>query len=187
MDYEEIRQRIINKAVKYAIEFESSKYKALASVAAEIHAFSKYNGLRVLFKTNYRERFFDYVLGNEEALTADEIRVISIYLANFRTNHVYNESVFEQFHKAVEMHRTEIKRLTESTEKIRRDQKSFFPFEVLPRIEDYVNYFREVIDEPDNGIMMYTSLYHIGFIDGKREERARRKGKTAPVGDEETA
>lgn len=187
MSYEEIRQRIIGEAVKYAINYSISAYGALNDIAIRFYNFSSSRGLNVLFKTNYRERFFDYVLGNEKALTAEEIRLVSIYFQRTYSDKVYDEAVFEKFRKGVEKHRAEIQRIKKSTEKIRRCLKELKPFEVYPRIEDFIRYFRGVLDEPDDGIAMYTSLYYIGFIDGKREERARRKRKTAPVREEETA
>lgn len=186
MDHEEIRQRIIGEAIRYAMNYSLSAYKALNDIALRFYNFSSSRGLNVLFKTNYRERFFDYVLGNEKALTAEEIRFVSIYFRHTCSDKVYDEAVFEKFRKGVEKHRAEIQRITKSTEKIRRSLNNLAPFEVYPRIENYIKYFREVLDEPDDGVAMYTSLYYIGFIDGKREERARRKRKTAPVGEEET-
>ena len=187
MSYEEIRQRIIGEAVKYAINYSISAYGALNDIAIRFYNFSSSRGLNVLFETNYRERFFDYVLGNEKALTAEEIRLVSIYFQRTYSDKVYDEAVFEKFRKGVEKHRAELRRLTESTEEIRRCLNKLVPFGVYPRIKDYIDYFTGVLDEPDNGIIMYTSLYYIGFIDGKREERARRKRKNAPTGEEETA
>lgn len=185
MTVEEIRQLIISHAVIYSEEHSISAYNAVTTYARYLYSFSTARGLRTPYSSGYRERFYDFVLGDNNALNNSELRYAAAYFAGTRITKKFAAETLKELQKTVSAHRAEVKRLTEATEEIRRDQGSCFPFSIMPRISDYVRYVAEVTDEPNNPFFMYTSLYHIGYVDGIRAERNRRKAKNIPTRGEE--
>lgn len=173
MTVEEIRQLIISRAVTYSKEYSVSIFKAITDYAHSLYHFSTARGLHTLYSSGYRERFYDFVLGDDKALNTSELRFAATYFTGSKKGEEYGAELLEELQFAVSEHRAEIKRLTDSTEGIRRDQKSLYPLKIFPRISDYIQYVKETMDEPSNGILLYTSLYHIGYIDGIRAERKR--------------
>lgn len=75
MNNEEIRQFLINKAVWYSQRCYGGglKYQAIEDVAHD-HFHSIYpSGMEELFYEDYRERFLNYLIGDDEALTESEM------------------------------------------------------------------------------------------------------------------
>lgn len=184
MTVEEIRQLIISRAVTYSKEYSVSIFKAITDYAHSLYHFSTARGLHTLYSSGYRERFYDFVLGDDKALNTSELRFAATYFTGSKKGEEYGAELLEELQLAVSEHRAEVKRLTDSTEGIRRDQESLYPSKILSRISDYIQYVKETMDEPSNGILLYTSLYHIGYIDGIRAERTRRKAKKVPTREE---
>lgn len=173
MTVEEIRYLIISRAVTYSEKYRTSIYQSVTTYARYLYNYSTSRGLCTPFSSEYRERFFDFILGNNTALNDSELRLAATYFKGIQAE-PYDKKLLEKLKSEISKHRAEISRLTNSTDEIRRDQKSLRPFMVMPRISDYIRYIIEVTDTPCNGIVMYTSLYHIGYVDGIRAERKRR-------------
>lgn len=176
MNNEEIRQGLINKAVVYSRSYHGGglKYQAIEDVAHEQFHSIFPCGMERLFYEDYRERYFNYLIGDDEALTESEKEHIVNYL-QYRDppKYKYGESVFEHARIEIEEHRTEIKRLTETTEKLRKICDYAHPFQILDRISDYLSYYKKVAVREHN--LVLAGIYQIGYIDGKRAERQRRK------------
>lgn len=84
----------------------------------------------------------------------------------------------------MEAFRAYVKELEEKTAELRMLDNSCYPISILNRIEDYIELMH--IEETEE-LLIYTSVYNIGRVDGIRDERARRRAKTAPTGEEATA
>lgn len=180
MNHEEIRQRLLHRAICYLNNYHHGEYRALADVGHDMYYFSQSRGLRAdETKSHYQERIFDFVLwNNEEVFTEGEIQIISSFYDGMKPLiGKYKEKDFEPFRKAVNAHRAELQRLTESTVELRKLDNGCFPFSILERIGDYISYYEQV--QPVDRLILYASIYNIGRADGIRAERARRKSRKA--------
>ena len=187
MNHEEIRQRLLHRAICYLNNYHHGEYKALADVGHDMYYFSQPRGLRAdETKSRYQERIFDFVLWNEEVFTEDEIQIISSFYDGIKPLiGKYEEKDFEPFREAVKAHRAELQRLTESTAELRKLDKGCFPLSILERIGDYIRYYEQV--QPVDRLILYTSIYNIGRADGIRAERARRKSRKEKADRKETS
>ena len=66
----------------------------------------------------------------------------------------------------------EYEQLKADTVEDRKLVKHCFPCKIFRRINKLVRYYTLKKSEP---IMIYVACYHVGYIDGIRAERARRK------------
>ena len=77
-----------------------------------------------------------------------------------------------------------VKELEEKTADLRKLDNSCYSLSILDRIMDYIKLMH--IEEREE-LLIYTSVYNIGRADGIRAERARRRARNAPTGEEATA
>lgn len=184
---EYIKQRIIAMTIEHMKLYKDGEYDALVIIGTNLYHFL-IDSTRVSRKAVelFQERLFNYVLFNEETLTTEEIDRIYYYFGYGRKPLAkeYSEEVFERFRRAVQEHKAELKRLTEATAELRELEKSCSPIETLEKIYDYIRYYEIV--EPRDRLLICSGIYHIGYIEGKRAERVRRKAKAAPAGKEAT-
>ncbi|MGM9936729.1 MAG: hypothetical protein ACI38A_05245 [Candidatus Ornithomonoglobus sp.] len=174
MEKEQLRAIIIKCILKYAEEYKTTIFKALNECSVSSYLFLFRTRGCSISKHEYSEHFFDFVLGDDFSFTDTEYQYACIYYGSHAETEPPKVEVIEMFRQAIEEHRAENKRLTEVTKDIRRNEQSCSLSNTLEKIEDYIKYCHEVCSY-DSEILLYIRLYHMGFVDGKRSERARRK------------
>lgn len=178
MENEKLRAIIVSRILSYAARFQVTNYKALCDVSSLSFKFmdgwAKKRGESVCTDyTDYKERFFDFVLGDYSALTDTELYYIGWNYSNTPEAEPPAADVLEELKEAVTKQRTEIKRITDSTAEIRRILRRTKIDLVFERINDFVSY-NELVHS-DGKTLFYMELYMLGLIDGKRQERTRRR------------
>lgn len=176
MNYDELRQLLINEAVECNTKHHMPKYNALKQVADHLYWYSEGQGVNLSSMSEYRERVFSFIFGDNTALTSEELNTACSYFLHPLKDKHYAKATFDEYYKALEAFRAYVKELEEKTAELRKLENGCSPFTILNRIEDYIKYkhIREV-DE----CLIYASVYNIGRADGIRAERTRRKAKTA--------
>lgn len=177
---EYIKQRIIAMTIEHMSLYSHDDYDSLVITGTNLYRFLM-DSTKVSRKAVelFQERLFNYVLYNEDTLTAEEIDHLYYYFGYGRKPLAkeYSEEVFERFRRAVQEHKAELQRLTEATAELRKLDKGCFPFSILERIGDYISYYEQV--QPVDRLILYASIYNIGRVDGIRTERERRKARKA--------
>lgn len=184
MTLNDLRQLLIDQAVEYNTKHHMPKYNALKQAADYLYWYSKGQGLKLPHISNYRERVFSFIFGDNSSLTTEEFSTACRYFLHPLRNKHYDKSTFDEYNKALEAFRAYVKELEEKTAELRMLDNSCYPISILNRIEDYIELMH--IEETEE-LLIYTSVYNIGRVDGIRDERARRRAKTAPTGEEATA
>lgn len=72
----------------------------------------------------------------------------------------------------------EINKLYSTTAADRKLIEHSYPISILNRIGAIIDFYRM---KKTDILLMYAAVYHIGYVDGKRAERARRKGESHNV------
>lgn len=178
MENEKLRSIIVSAVLRYAATFQTTRYEAWNGVSSSLFNFmvgwSKKEGKAVCTDcTDYQERFFDFVLGDDSALTDTELYYIGWHYIKTPEAEPPAADVLEELKEAVTEHRSEIKRITDSTAEMRRILRRTKIDPVFERINDFVRY-NEIVHS-DGKMLFYIELYMIGLIDGKRQERTRRR------------
>ena len=188
MENEKLRAIIVSRILSYAARFQVTNYKALCDVSSLSFKFmdgwAEKRGESVCTDyTDYKERFFDFVLGDYSALTDTELYYIGWNYSNTPEAEPPAADVLEELKEAVTKQHTEIKRITDSTAEIKRITDSTAEIRrilrkakidlVFERINDFVRY-NELVHS-DGKTLFYMELYMLGLIDGKRQERTRRR------------
>lgn len=178
MENEKLRAIIVSRILSYAASYRVTSYKALCDVSSSTFKFmigwSKKRGETVCTNyTDYKERFFDFVLGDNSALTDTELYYIGWNYSKTPEAESPAADVLEELKEAVTEHRTEIKRITDSTSEIRRILSRTKIEPAFERIKDFIRY-NELVHS-DGETLFYIELYMFGFIDGKRQEREGRR------------
>lgn len=184
MTLNDLRQLLIDQAVEYNTKHHMPKYNALKQAADYLYWYSKGQGLKLPHISDYRERVFSFIFGDNSSLTTEEFLTACRYFLHPLRNKHYDKSTFDEYNKALEAFRAYVKELEEKTAALRMLDNSCYPISILNRIEDYIELMH--IEETEE-LLIYTSVYNIGRVDGIRDERARRRAKTAPTGEEATA
>ena len=175
MTKEELRHRIMYDFVETLTKRDCSRYDALETVAHKIYFFSRSKIELGAFKTNYCRRFSDFVvLGDETALSDSELGLASRYYGDVPLNGRLDQGVFDLFKNTLKVHRERLAYLEEATADTRKILKGVNIDKVRSRIRDYLNYCEEFIDFPGE-MIRFVAIYQIGYVDGKREERHRKK------------
>lgn len=177
---EDLRHRIMYAVCNILSKSEDiSRYDALEEVAHNIYFFSKAKIYCGAFKTDYRFRFAKFVvLGDEDSLSESELELASLYFGDNPFKLRYPQKAFDIYANTLKVHKEWLEKLETATENTRKTLKSMHIDEIISRIKDYLNYIDEFVD--DNGEMCrYLCLYQIGYADGKRAERQKKKAKTA--------
>lgn len=175
-----IKYSVIGEALEDMSCYKLDSYDSLASTSLTLYHFMYSTASKVTAKC-FEERLFNYVLyNNEDALTLKEIdRICFYYGYGVRPLlEEYSEAVFEQFRDADRNNKAEIQRLVEATAELRKLDKGCYCIPILERIGDYIKYYERV--RPIDRLALYILVYNIGYADGKRAERARRKARSAP-------
>lgn len=184
MTLNDLRQLLIDRAVEYNTNHHMSKYSSLKQAADYLYWYSKEQGLKLPYISDYRERLFSFIFGDDTALTIEELLIACRYFLHPLRNKQYGKATFDEYYKALETFRAYVKELEEKTAELRKLDNSCYPVSILDRIEDYIKYMR--IEEREE-CLIYASIYNIGRVDGIRAERARRRARNTPTGEEATA
>lgn len=173
MTCNDLRQLFINHAVGYNLKHHMSKYNALKQTADYFYYYCEGQGLKLPHISDYRERVFSFIFGDNNALTLEQLNTACNYFMPLKRE-PYSKETFDEYYKALEAYRAYVKRLEEKTAELRKLENSCFPCSILERIEDYIKLMH--IEGRDE-LLIYTSIYNIGRVDGIRAERQRRKEK----------
>ena len=184
MTCNDLRQLFINQAVGYNLKHHMSTYNALKQTADYFYYYCEGQGLKLPHISDYRERVFSFIFGDNSSLTTEELLTACRYFLHPLRNKHYDKSTFDEYYKALEAFRAYVKELEEKTADLRMLDNSCYPISILDRIEDYIKLMH--IEEREE-LLIYASVYNIGRADGIRAERARRRARTAPKGEEATA
>ena len=185
MNINDLRQLFIDQAEKYHTKSRMTKYDSLKQTADYFFYYSEGQGVKLGRKAEFRERFYDFLLnGNDEALSNIELVTACRYFLHPLRDKHYSKDVFSEYSTALEAFRAYVKKLETKTAELRKLEKGYYPIRILCEIEDYIRYMQ--IQETDQCII-YADIYNIGRVAGIRQERARRKQKTAPTREEATA
>lgn len=184
MTLNDLRQLLIDQAVEYNTKHHMPKYNALKQAADYLYWYFKGQGLKLPHISEYRERVFSFIFGDNTSLTTEELNTACRYFLHPLRNKHYDKATFDEYYKALEAFRAYVKELEEKTAELRKLDNSCYPISILDRIEDYIKLMH--IEEREE-LLIYTSVYNIGRADGIRAERARRRARTAPKGEEATA
>ena len=184
MTLNDLRQLLIDQAVEYNTKHHMPKYNALKQAADYLYWYSKGQGLELPHISEYRERVFSFIFGEDKALTFEERAVAFRYFLHPLRDKHYDKTTFDEYYKALEAFRAYVKELEEKTAELRKLDNSCYPISILNRIEDYIKLMH--IEERDE-LLIYASIYNIGRVDGIRSERAHRRTRTAPAREEATA
>lgn len=177
----EIRQLFLDQAVKYH-SCGLSKYSALKQTADCFYRNSIKQGLELPTLTpQYRERIFSFIFGDDTSLTAQELELACRCFHASLTQEPYGEGVFKEYHNALEQYHIYVKGLEEETAELCKFDKGCFPIQILDRIDKYIEYRRTMEVEE---CLIYAGVYNIGWADGIRAERARRKKQDKHTGKE---
>lgn len=180
MEIETIRAHVIRNISDYAARYRVSVGKALEDVAHSCYHFSVGHHFKIeTTAADYRDRFSDFVIGNPESLTSTELEAVAFYYGRSPYPPEPSKELIEQLRGEVEEIRAEDKRLLQSTAYIRHLMEHCFPISILKKIRDFVYYYKRF--KPYSELIFFANLYAIGYIDGKREERRKRKAKLEAV------
>lgn len=175
---EQLRAIIVKRTLEYAAKFKVSEYNALCDISSLVFKFmcGWVKNDDTVIRTNYndyRNRFFDFVLGDHSALTDTELYYAKLHYNNTPETNTPAADILEELKEAVTEHRAEIKRITDSTAEMRRILRRTKIDPVFERINDFVRY--DELVHSDGATLFYVELYELGRIDGIRQERSRRR------------
>lgn len=183
MEIETIRSHAIRSISDYAARYRVSVGKALEDVAHSCYHFSVGHHFKIeTTAADYRDRFSDFVIGNPESLTDTELEAVAFYYGRSPYPPEPSKELIEQLRGEVEEIRAEDKRILQSTAHIRHLMEHCFPISILKKIRDFVDYYNRF--RPYSELIFFANLYAIGYIDGKREERRKRKARVEAVQDQ---
>ena len=174
-----IKQRII----RFAESYKTAPYEALETVSYRLYHNIRWNDKSLLkreIEEGFYRRIIEYVLNdNMTVLKRAEIELIISYFGSSYDDlsiNIYSPPTpkeLDKYREAVQAHKTELQRLTDATAELRKLEKGCFSGKILDRIGDYIRYCTEI--RKSSTMFLYINIYHIGYADGKRAERARRK------------
>lgn len=178
MSNNEIRQCILDTAVRIYVERNESARKSIDYTASRIHGYPARCGRISEPFELFILRFYDYFLGDDNALTASEITTVSDFYRDTPCKAEYSEFVWAMFKAEIRKHKANIEYLTAATSDQRQRLKGCYPCPILDRIGNYIKSFQTCLYGKGVSVL-YASIYHIGYTDGIRDERTRRKKATA--------
>lgn len=162
MENEKLRAIVVSRILSYAARFQVTNYKALCDVSSLSFKFmdgwAEKRGESVCTDyTDYKERFFDFVLGDYSALTDTELYYIGRNYSNTPEAEPPAVDVLDELKEAVTEHQAEIKRITDSTAEMRRILRRTKIDPALERINDFVRY-NELVHS-DGKMLFYIELW----------------------------
>lgn len=175
MKEQQLRAIIVMCALNYAEEYNTSNFTALYNISAVVYSFVKSYSPSASTKTKseFIDSIIDFILGSDLSITDTEFECLEYYYKGYSAPDTFEYEITDEFRSNVSDYRAKIKRIIASTEEMRHIFLKAKVEPVLDRIDDFVSY-NELVDN-DGKTLFYIKLYLLGLIDGKRQERARRK------------
>lgn len=183
MNNNDIRRCILDTAVQIYVDRNETASKSIDYTASRIRGYlARCGRISEPFEL-FIQRFCGFFLGDDNALTASELAAISEFYKDTPCGKDYSEFVWAMFRVAIRKHKANIEYLTAATSDQRQRLKGCYPCSIFDRIENFIEYFQTFSPDKSN-LLLYASIYHIGYTDGIRAERARRKKQDKHIGKE---